>query len=217
MVPTRNYSFYNCVCLSGCAESPWLCWLFSSYGDGGLLARCGAQTSHCGGFSGRGPQVLGTGSVVTAPGLGDSVACGIFPDPGSNLCLLHWQVDSLPLSQQGSPYTAKFYMYLNTLKKKKKNVENVALNRPWKAHSSQCELKQAGRAAPTLPRWERALATCARLQTAVKVLLQINWSQTEPGGSCVEPYNTGRFHPRGLASQLYCRLDPSASLLLRAE
>ena len=30
-------------------------------------------------------------------------ACGIFPDQGSNLCLLHWQADSLPLSHQGSP------------------------------------------------------------------------------------------------------------------
>ena len=28
---------------------------------------------------------------------------GIFPDQGSNLCLLYWQVDSLPLSHQGSP------------------------------------------------------------------------------------------------------------------
>ena len=28
---------------------------------------------------------------------------GIFPDQGSNLCLLHWQVDSLPLSHQGRP------------------------------------------------------------------------------------------------------------------
>ena len=27
----------------------------------------------------------------------------IFPTQGSNLCLLHWQVDSLPLSHQGSP------------------------------------------------------------------------------------------------------------------
>ena len=26
--------------------------------------------------------------------------CGIFPDQGPNLCFLHWQVDSLPLSQQ---------------------------------------------------------------------------------------------------------------------
>ena len=28
---------------------------------------------------------------------------GIFPDQGSNLCLLHLQVDSLPLSYLGSP------------------------------------------------------------------------------------------------------------------
>ena len=28
---------------------------------------------------------------------------GIFPTQGLNLCLLHWQVDSLPLSHQGSP------------------------------------------------------------------------------------------------------------------
>ena len=31
-----------------------------------------------------------------------SAACGIFPDEGSNLCLLHWQLDSLPLSHHGS-------------------------------------------------------------------------------------------------------------------
>ena len=31
-----------------------------------------------------------------------SVACGIFLDQGLNPRLLHWQVDSLPLSHQGS-------------------------------------------------------------------------------------------------------------------
>ena len=31
------------------------------------------------------------------------MACRIFPDQGSNPCLLHWQVDSLSLSHQGSP------------------------------------------------------------------------------------------------------------------
>ena len=41
-----------------------------------------------------------TGSVVTAIGLSCSVACGIFPDSGSNLCPLLWQ---------GSPYTDYFY------------------------------------------------------------------------------------------------------------
>ena len=34
------------------------------------------------------------GSVVVAHGLSCSAACGIFPDQGSNPCLLHWQVDS---------------------------------------------------------------------------------------------------------------------------
>ena len=32
-----------------------------------------------------------------------SAACGILADQGLNLCLLHWQADSLPLSHQGSP------------------------------------------------------------------------------------------------------------------
>ena len=36
-------------------------------------------------------------------GLSCPAACGIFLDQGSNLCLLHWQVDSFLLSLQGSP------------------------------------------------------------------------------------------------------------------
>ena len=32
------------------------------------------------------------------------MACGILTDPGSNLCPLHWQVDSQLLDHQGSPY-----------------------------------------------------------------------------------------------------------------
>ena len=32
----------------------------------------------------------------------------LFPDQGSNPCLLHWQADSLPLSHQGSPGTRVF-------------------------------------------------------------------------------------------------------------
>ena len=43
------------------------------------------------------------GSVVVMPGLNCSMACGIFSHQGSNLCPLHWQVDSYPLYQQGSP------------------------------------------------------------------------------------------------------------------
>ena len=43
------------------------------------------------------------GSVVVVHRLNCSAACGIFPGQGSNLCLQHWQVHSLPLSQQESP------------------------------------------------------------------------------------------------------------------
>ena len=46
---------------------------------------------------------LGTGSVVTAHRLSCSEVRGIFPDQGSNPCLLHCEVDSLPLSHQGRP------------------------------------------------------------------------------------------------------------------
>ena len=43
-----------------------------------------------------------------------SVACGIFPNQGSNPCLLHWQADSLPLSHQGSPVQLLFsYLWLS--------------------------------------------------------------------------------------------------------
>ena len=51
-----------------------------------------------------GPQ--STGSIVVVHGLACSVEHGIFPDQGSNSCLLHWQADSLPLSHQGSPWAS---------------------------------------------------------------------------------------------------------------
>ena len=48
------------------------------------------------------PRLQSTGSIAVVPGLSCSVgSCGIFPDGGLNLCLLHWQADSLPLSHQG--------------------------------------------------------------------------------------------------------------------
>ena len=49
------------------------------------------------------PRLQSTGTKVVTHGFSCSVACGIFLDQGSNLCLLHWQEDSLPLSHQGSP------------------------------------------------------------------------------------------------------------------
>ena len=49
------------------------------------------------------PWLWHTGLPVVVHGLSCSVACGIFPDQGLYVCLLHWWEDSLPLSHQGSP------------------------------------------------------------------------------------------------------------------
>ena len=41
-------------------------------------------------------------SGVVVHGLSCSEVCGIFRDQGSNLCVRHWQADSLSWSHQGS-------------------------------------------------------------------------------------------------------------------
>ena len=48
------------------------------------------------------PRFKSTASVVVAHRLSCSVACGIFPNQGWNLCSLHGQADYLPLSHQRS-------------------------------------------------------------------------------------------------------------------
>ena len=70
----------------------------------------GHSSSRCAGLSLSRPLLLRStgsrhaGSVIVAHGPSCSAACGIFPDRGSNPCALHWQADSQPLCQQGSPY-----------------------------------------------------------------------------------------------------------------
>ena len=103
------------------------------------------RASHCGGFSCCGAQAPGrtgfsscvgsvvvapglesTGSAVVAQGLSCSVACGIIPDERSNLGLLHWQEDSLPLSHHESPHPS----FVNTVS----SVED-ALCKNWQNFS----------------------------------------------------------------------------------
>ena len=60
------------------------------------------------------PGLWSTGSAVVGHGFNCSATCGIFPDQGSNLCLLHWQVVSLPLVPPGKPlhiYTCTHMSY----------------------------------------------------------------------------------------------------------
>ena len=88
----------------------WLCWVFVSVQGLSLVAASGGHSSsRCAGLSLSRPLLLRStgsrraGSVIVAHGPGCSVACGIFPDQGSNPCPLHWQADSQPLRHQGSP------------------------------------------------------------------------------------------------------------------
>ena len=80
----------------GCPGSLLLHGLFSNCHRQGLFSSGSERASHCSGFSRCRAQALGhrRASVVVAPGLNCSVACGIFPDQGSNPSLLHLQVDS---------------------------------------------------------------------------------------------------------------------------
>jgi len=121
MFITPDYLFIILVpCLRCCTRA------FSSCGKQGLLSSCGARSSHCGGFSCCGAWTLGypRAPVVTVTGLsscnnqtlvhrlnscgaqGCSVSWEIFLTLWSNPCLLHWQADSLLLTQKGSPVMA---------------------------------------------------------------------------------------------------------------
>ena len=88
----------------------WLCWVFVSVrGLSPVVASGGHSSSRCAGLSPSRPLPLRStgsrraGSAIVAHGRSCSVACGIFPDQGSNPCPLHWHADSQPLRHQGSP------------------------------------------------------------------------------------------------------------------
>ena len=80
-----------------------------------------STSSRCLGFSSCDTRVSATlarglqsaSSAAVVYGLSCSVACGILPDQGSNLCTLHWQADSQPLRHQGSPEPELFLKVKN--------------------------------------------------------------------------------------------------------
>ena len=90
----------------------WLCWvLVSVRGLSLVTASGGHSSSRCMGLSLSRSLLLRStssrraGSVIVAHGPTCSVACGIFPDQGSNPCPLHWQADSQPLRPGKPPRT----------------------------------------------------------------------------------------------------------------
>ena len=112
----------------GYAGSLMLHGLFSSCEVWELLSSCGTpQASLCGGFSCCAAWALGhsgfsscrtltqylrlPGSTAVMHGLSCSTAIWDLPRPEIDLCLLHWQADSLPISHQRSP----LFRYLKTI------------------------------------------------------------------------------------------------------
>ena len=95
-VGRRLHFFWMYLFILGCAESSLLNRLFSSYGKRTLWS--------CKDFSLQWLLLLrstgsrATGSIVVLHGRNCFTACGIILDQGANLCLLHWQDNSLPLS-----------------------------------------------------------------------------------------------------------------------
>ena len=133
----RAISLFNFIILFvyfGCAGSSLLLGLLSNCSEEGLLLylwysgfalhwplllqstcsrACGLQQ-----LQNMGPVVMdpgfnSTGSVVVVHGLSCSMACGIFLHQGSNLWLLPWWPDSLPINHQGSP-RSYFFMTIKT-------------------------------------------------------------------------------------------------------
>ena len=85
------YLFLVVLCLCCCLSSS----LVVAIGGYCLVAEVSLVAEH--GLQSTGSEVVHRLSCSAAPG------SGIFLDQGLNLCLLHWQVDSLPLYHQGSP------------------------------------------------------------------------------------------------------------------
>ena len=116
------FLFLKNLLIFGCTRSSLLCGPFSSWSEWGLLFNAlhwlltavasfvvgrrlkgtTPQELRCVG-SRCGSWALEHGLSSVSHGLGCSKACAVFLDQGSNSNLLHWWVDSLPRSHQGSP------------------------------------------------------------------------------------------------------------------
>ena len=95
------------------------------------FSRCGAQASHCGDFSCCGAWALGhTSSVAVVRGLRCPVIYGILLGRGSNLCPLHWRVDS----QLPDHYLHSFCLQMLQLSGEPTQLEKVKFS-AHKTHS----------------------------------------------------------------------------------
>ena len=112
-----------------------------------------------------------TGSVVVLHGLRCSPVCRVFPDQGSNLCLLHWQGDSLLLRHQGRQKTLCFH-FLFCMLRKGSLGGSVVRSPPAMQETQEMWIRSRSWKAPL----EEDTATHSRI-----LAWRIPWTE-EPGG-----------------------------------
>ena len=143
-----------------------------------VAASGGHSSSRCAGLSLSRPLLLRSpgsrraGSVVVAHGPSCSVACGIFPDQGSNPCPLHWQADSQPLRHQGSPQRLIFYLS-DFMFKKCTEIHSVTVERILfylalleSCKPNRCHFSSVIKLSPQMNRAEYGLSHGSSVHTA---------------------------------------------------
>ena len=132
----------------------WLHWVFVAahrlFPSSSLVAVSGgyssrsAQAFHCNGFSCCGAKALGcSGSVVVVHKLNCPVACGIFPDQGSNLCPLQLAGGFLTTLPRGTSWDSS---------------SDVQGGNVFEARGSECSLR--GRLVGTQGCWGMGPGSC---------------------------------------------------------
>ena len=118
MLCARQFLFWG----AGGYDGFCCCTGFSLVVASRLLSSCSVRASHCGGFSCCGARALGRVGFSSCGSWAlehrlivalQHVLSSCIRE--SNLCLLHWQVDSSQLSHQGSPIHRLFYLPRNIL------------------------------------------------------------------------------------------------------
>ena len=115
----RSWLFWYNLLFTGCAGSSLLWGLFSSWDEQGLLLvvvlglfteaaslAAAHRLQSVQALTVVVPGLQSTGSTIMVCGLSCSALGNRTPNQGSNPSLWHWQMDSLPLSHQGSSWNS---------------------------------------------------------------------------------------------------------------
>ena len=117
---------------------------------------------------------------------------GIFPTQGLNLCLLHWQADSVPLSHQGSPKGAAWVWQL------KDSCKSLIHMNLWHKMRGTCDFNTAS----LLPFMPAGTSTCQAPKWVHALQKNVAERVWEPPRSIVSQQAPWRPLPWPLSSQL---------------